>query len=92
MTTRPDMVLETIKPDQDSQYRLRPCPACGGNNAAYVKYKHPEGDRWRVQCFDCGETTDPGKPAPRHDVQLLWNGITQNTAAPAAEKHRRIKK
>ncbi len=27
-----DDVIEIKKPDQDSQYRLRPCKKCGGEN------------------------------------------------------------
>lgn len=68
-----DDVLEIIKPAPDSQYRLRHCVNCGLENVAYVKYNHPDGETWRVQCFDCGETADPGQPVPRHEVQLLWN-------------------
>lgn len=68
-----DDVLEIIKPAPDSQYRLRPCKKCGQENVAYVKYTSHAGELWRVQCFDCGETADQGHPAPRHDVQLIWN-------------------
>ena len=68
-----DDVLQIIKPDPDSQYRLKPCRKCKGDNVAYMKYQHPEGESWRVVCFDCGETADPGRPAPRHDAQILWN-------------------
>ena len=78
-----DDALEIIKPDRDSQYLLLPCPACYSSNVAYVKYQHPAGERWRVQCFDCGETTDPAEPLPRHDIQLLWNKKT-NKPAPFA--------
>ena len=67
-----DTVLQIIFPDMDSQYRLRPCE-CGGTNAAYVEYTHPDGDRWRVQCFTCGKRMVTQHPATRHDLQLLWN-------------------
>ena len=68
-----DDALQIIKPDPDSQYRLRPCKKCKADNVAYIKYQHPDGEGWRVQCFDCGEIADPGRPAPRHNAQLLWN-------------------
>lgn len=68
-----DDALEIIVPDRDSQFLLRPCQGCEGNNVAYVKYQHPDGERWRVQCFDCGEIADPEQDAPRHQVQVLWN-------------------
>lgn len=67
-----DDVLETIKPAPDSHFRLLPCE-CTGDNVAYEKYKAPDGERWRVRCFDCGKITDPGRPTPRHEVQVLWN-------------------
>ena len=76
MNMRMDDAQEIIKPAPDSQYRLRPCESCGGDNVAYVQYQTPTGDAWRVQCFDCGKIADPGQPAPRHEVQLLWNRRT----------------
>lgn len=72
---RMDDALEIIKPEPDSQYRLVPCD-CKGDNVAYVKVYNPEGERWRVQCFDCGKIVDLGQPGPRHDVQLIWNRRT----------------
>lgn len=67
-----DNALEIIKPEPDSQYRLCPC-RCRSDNMAYVKCQHPDGERWRVQCFDCGAIIDAGRPGPRHDAQLAWN-------------------
>lgn len=61
-----------ILPAPDSQYRLRPCKVCKGDNVAYVEYVHQEGERWRVVCFDCGHTVDVGAKV-RHDAQLAWN-------------------
>lgn len=77
-----DDALEIIKPAPDSQYRLRPCKSCGGDNVAYVKYQTTAGPTWRVQCFDCGKTADPGRPAPRHEAQLLWNLGERPKATP----------
>ena len=71
-----DDALEIVKPEPDSHFLLLPCRHCGGDNVAYVKYLHPtEGERWRVVCFDCGETVglDPETGTCRHQVQLLWN-------------------
>ena len=72
MTMKMDDALEIIKPEADSQFRLIPCE-CTSDNVAYVKIQHPNGDRWRVQCFDCGKIVETEQPAPRHDVQLIWN-------------------
>lgn len=69
---RIDDALEIKKPVPDSHFLLLPCE-CKSTNVAYVKYKHPDGERWRVQCLDCGKIADPGRPAPRHEVQVLWN-------------------
>lgn len=71
-----DDALEIIVPESDSHFLLLPCQACDSSNVAYVKYQHPDGEGWRVQCFDCGEIADPGQPAPRHEAQLLWNKRT----------------
>lgn len=77
--------MEIIKPDPDSQYRLIQCD-CGGDNVAYVKIHHPDGDRWRVQCFDCGKTVETVQPAPRHDVQTTWNKRMHHPAVCGEEK------
>lgn len=63
-----------LKPAPDSQYRLRPCKACGGDCVAYVEYEHPEGPplRWRVVCYDCGNTVDVATKI-RHTAQIEWN-------------------
>ena len=67
---------QILKPAPDSQYRLRPCKECKGDNVAYVEYVHPEGTRWRVVCFDCGHTVDTAAQA-RHAAQLAWNEETK---------------
>lgn len=74
-----DDAIQIIKPDPDSQYRLRSC-SCMSDNVAYIQYQHPDGESWRVKCFDCGKTADPGRPAPRHEAQILWNEGTNNGA------------
>lgn len=73
---RMDDVLLIVKPDPDSQYKLLACKKCHSDDVAFVKYHHPDGPRWRVQCFNCGEILDPGEPAPRHTLQVEWNRRT----------------
>lgn len=63
--------IQIIKPNPDSQYRLRPCK-CNSDNVAYVHYDAKGGEAWRVTCFDCGYTVDNGNRV-RHDAQLAWN-------------------
>lgn len=77
-----DKVLETIKPDPDSQYRLCPC-RCGSHNVAYVKYPYPDGPRWSVRCFDCGVSMILSYPGPRHDIQLVWNNWAKEETCQA---------
>lgn len=64
-------VIQIIKPDPDSQYRLIPCD-CGGDNVAFEQYQHGDDELWRVRCFDCGLTVDSGTGI-RHEAQLGWN-------------------
>ena len=66
-----DDVIEIKKPDQESQWRLRPCK-CQSDNVAYVQYNGRGGAAWRVKCFDCGYTVDKGNKV-RHDAQVNWN-------------------
>lgn len=67
-----DDVVEIIKPDPDSQYRLIPC-ACGSNEVVYAQYTDAAGaPMWRVVCTDCGATVDL-QGNVRHDVQVEWN-------------------
>lgn len=72
-----DDSIEIKKPDPDSQWRLRACKKCGGDNVAYVHYNGRGGAKWRVQCFDCGHTVDKGNTV-RHDAQINWNKETKN--------------
>ena len=65
-------VIEIKLPDQDSQWRLRPCKKCKSDNMAYVHYNAKGGEAWRVECFACGHTVDKGCKV-RHDAQLHWN-------------------
>lgn len=82
-----DDALEIIKPEPDSHFRLLPCESCHSDNVAYVKYHHPGGDRWRVQCFDCGHTVETEEPAPRHSLQLLWNRLGQAVHPQGNRRH-----
>ena len=64
-----DDVIQIITPASDSQYRLLPCPACMGDNVAYVQTANDE--KWHGKCFDCGHIGEGAEV--RHDAQLLWN-------------------
>ena len=64
-----DDVIQIITPVPDSQYLLLPCPACMGDNVAYVQKTNDE--MWHGKCFDCGFAGEGAEV--RHDAQLLWN-------------------
>ena len=67
-----DDVVEIVKPEPDSQYRLRACN-CGSEEVIYAKYTGGDGvPRWRVVCTDCGATVDL-QGNVRHEVQKAWN-------------------
>ena len=65
-----DDIVQIITPARDSHFLLLPCPACKGDNVAYVQ-KANEEESWHGKCFDCGFTGEGA--AARHDAQLLWN-------------------
>lgn len=73
-------VVETVIPDPDSQYRLRPC-RCRGEPA----YQKLSDGSWRVRCEGCGLTS--GSKPVRHDVQVYWN---KNMAEMPARKGDRV--
>lgn len=62
--------IEAAAPD--SHFRLHPCPACGGDNVAYVQYMTGIQEPWKVACFDCGCTVDRQKIF-KHEAQVAWN-------------------
>lgn len=62
-----DDVVEIIRPDQESHFRLLKCK-CGSDNVAYVL---GVDGLWRVHCFDCGHTG--AGDAVRHGAQVKWN-------------------
>ena len=67
-----DDVVEIIKPEPDSQYRLAPC-LCGSHEVVYARYIGPGGPQlWRVVCTDCKTTVDL-QGCVRHEVQVAWN-------------------
>ena len=83
-----DDAISIRKPEPDSQFRLRPCMKCKGDNAAYVEYKRGSQELWRVQCFDCGHTVDR-QAVLRHEAQEHWNKevayeLYKNTASITA--------
>jgi hypothetical protein len=65
--------INIVTPDPYSQYRLKPCKACGSDNVAYVKYLKNGQLLWAAACFDCGNTVDSGSTV-KHDAQRHWNG------------------
>lgn len=72
MTRTYDNVVQIIKPDADSQYRLIPCD-CKSQEVVYIQYITPAGALlWRVVCMDCGTIVDPQTDV-RHDAQMAWN-------------------
>lgn len=64
------LVLDSVYPVSDDQYRLRPCP-CGCEQVAYLKVRTWDFDPWIVRCMGCGKRTDGF--GGRHDAQLSWN-------------------
>ena len=66
-----DDVIQIITPAPDSHFLLLPCPACQGDNVAYVQKCTNDEELWHGKCFDCGYTGEGG--AARHDAQLIWN-------------------
>ena len=68
-----DDVIEIMKPEPDSHFRLLPCKKCQSDNVAYEHYNGRGGAAWRVKCFDCGHTVDKGNRV-QHDAQQIWNG------------------
>lgn len=65
-------VVQIVKPDPDSHYRLRDC-LCGSSQVVYAEYIHTNGTLlWRVVCTDCGAAVDL-QTRSRHDVQVEWN-------------------
>lgn len=60
------MIVTEIRPDPDSQFRLRSC-GCGGE-ARYIGF---DTDEWAVRCTVCGRTGVRGRL--RHDCQIHWN-------------------
>ena len=71
-----DDVIQIITPAPDSQFLLLSCPACQGDNVAYVQTAN-DGELWHGKCFDCGFAGEGA--AVRHDAQLLWNQKSKNT-------------
>lgn len=58
--------IQVIRPDPDSQYRLRSC-VCGSNDVGYIQ----RNALWAVVCCTCGAVGD-GKEV-MHDAQVAWN-------------------
>ena len=81
-----DDVVEIIKPDPDSQYRLTPCD-CGSGEVVYARYITPAGALlWRVVCTDCGAVADL-RGDVRHDVQCEWNRRNKHGKIDRTKRH-----
>lgn len=70
-------VIGIEKPDPDSQFRLRTCAQCSGDDVAYALCREFGGEKWRVRCFGCGHTLDKGYEL-KHDAQNAWNQEVRN--------------
>lgn len=66
-------VVKIIKPAAGSGNELKPCPFCGSEEISFMQYEHAVGLRWRVVCFGCMATIDPGYAQAMHQVADLWN-------------------
>lgn len=62
---------EIIRPDPDSQYRLRPCD-CGYGDAVYTRKITPRGVEWMAGCLTCERCTRVR--TVQHHAQIEWNG------------------
>ena len=66
-------VTGMVKPDSDSQYRLKKCD-CGSSEVVYLSCDDPYGGlAWRLKCMDCGNETQCSYYMNRHDAQIDWN-------------------
>lgn len=76
-------ILSIMKPspDYDSSLKLSPCPFCGCREVVYEEYMHAAGVRWRVVCFGCMASVDPGYAQERHVVAQMWNRRVKNEDA-----------
>lgn len=63
-------VKQIIKPEPDSQFRLKNCK-CGSNMAVYLQMPDK---LWIVLCSVCKRKTN--RAHTRHGAQLEWNGIS----------------
>lgn len=67
-----DNVVQMIKPEPDSQYRLKDCQ-CGSDQVVYLQLKAYSGQLvWVVRCMNCGKQTRPDTMV-RHTAQVRWN-------------------
>lgn len=74
-----ERIKEIYMPAQDSAFALLPCPFCGENSIRYEQYETATGDRWRVCCYACSATLDPGYAQEKIDVAVLWNRRTERS-------------
>lgn len=65
-------MMDTIKPEPDSQYRLLGCGNCKSMDVVYIQANTGGKVQYRVRCRFCGQRT-PWFNC-RHDAQVDWNG------------------
>lgn len=70
-----DDVIEVLPADPDSQFRLKACPTCEGDNVCYVHHDGNGDEYWQCECGDCHQIGMPG--VSRHAAQEMWNGQTR---------------
>lgn len=63
-------VIDSDKPDPDSQWRLRRC-RCGDPHPVYIRLDRGNEKPWAVRCMACGHMGE-GKQI-RHEAQICWN-------------------
>lgn len=52
---------------------IKPCPFCGCEDIMFVQYEHIAGLRWKIVCFGCMTTIDPGWAQEKYQLIDMWN-------------------
>ena len=77
-----DDSIKIIKPADNGDDSLEPCPFCDGTEVVYELYGHGAGERWRCWCTNCLASIDPGWAQDRHTVRDMWNRRPTQPNAP----------
>lgn len=62
-------------PEEESQFRLRPCASCGCKGVGYQQRQEYGKPIYRVVCPGCRARTQWRDT--RHGAQLEWNGVRE---------------